>query len=86
MLSAFEFLDHGCIESLRGNLGMTSPLTEHPFYVVIETSGSNAAHDEEKLTSYLESVMGSGLVTDGTIATDGTKIKVNLAGLTSLVK
>ncbi|XP_024070131.1 D-2-hydroxyglutarate dehydrogenase, mitochondrial isoform X2 [Terrapene carolina triunguis] len=47
-----------------------------PFYILIETSGSNSAHDEEKLTNFLEHVMASGLVTDGTVATEDKKIKM----------
>lgn len=50
-------------------------LAECPFYIVIETAGSNSAHDEEKLHNFLEEVMTSSLVTDGTVATEATKIK-----------
>lgn len=49
---------------------------ECPFYVVIETSGSDAAHDGEKLHNFLEQAMTSSLVTDGTVATEESKIKV----------
>lgn len=38
------------------------PHVQAPFYLVVETSGSNATHDEEKLQCFLEGVMGSGLV------------------------
>jgi len=56
--------------------GVSSPLeTEAPFYVLIETAGSNAAHDEEKLHSFLEETMSSGLVDDGTVASEPSKIK-----------
>lgn len=47
-----------------------------PFYIVIETSGSDAAHDGEKLHNFLEAAMTSSLVTDGTVATEESKIKV----------
>lgn len=33
-----------------------------PFYLVVETSGSDAAHDGEKLERFLEGTMGEGLV------------------------
>lgn len=52
------------------------PLPESPFYVLVETSGSRAEHDAEKLSGFLEQLLGSGLVTDGTLATDQRKIKV----------
>lgn len=54
----------------------SSPLPESPFYVLVETSGSRAEHDAEKLSGFLEHLLGSGLVTDGTLATDERKIKV----------
>lgn len=49
---------------------------ESPFYIIIETAGSNTAHDEEKLHIFLGKVMASSLVADGTVATEETKIKV----------
>lgn len=52
------------------------PLPESPFYVLVETSGSRAEHDAEKLSGFLEQLLGSGLVTDGTLATDQRKIQV----------
>nr|XP_055156204.1 D-2-hydroxyglutarate dehydrogenase, mitochondrial isoform X2 [Nyctereutes procyonoides] len=48
---------------------------ESPFYVLIETSGSRAEHDAEKLNDFLEQALRSGLVTDGTVATDQMKLK-----------
>uniref|UniRef100_A0A8C9JSK3 D-2-hydroxyglutarate dehydrogenase, mitochondrial n=1 Tax=Panthera tigris altaica TaxID=74533 RepID=A0A8C9JSK3_PANTA len=48
---------------------------QSPFYVLIETSGSRAGHDAEKLNDFLEQVLSSGLVTDGTVATDHLKVK-----------
>ncbi|NP_001074066.1 D-2-hydroxyglutarate dehydrogenase, mitochondrial precursor [Danio rerio] len=75
ILSAFEFLDASCMNLLEKHLKLTNPITECPFYIVIETAGSNATHDEEKLHQFLEEVMTSSLVTDGTVATEATKIK-----------
>lgn len=48
------------------------------FYIVIETSGSDATHDGEKLHNFLEEAMTSLLVTDGTVATEDSKIKVTV--------
>ncbi|CAI5738698.1 unnamed protein product [Peronospora destructor] len=45
-------------------------MDRHSYYVLIETSGSNSDHDMEKLNEYLEDVMGSGVVVDGTVAQD----------------
>jgi len=43
---------------------------EHPFYCLIETSGSNAEHDTEKLEKFLEDVMEKEIVSDGVVAQD----------------
>ncbi|XP_008048023.1 D-2-hydroxyglutarate dehydrogenase, mitochondrial [Carlito syrichta] len=76
ILSAFEFMDAECMWLVRHHLHLTRPVQESPFYVLIETSGSSAGHDAEKLGNFLEHVLDSGLVTDGTLATDERKIKV----------
>nr|XP_004667859.1 D-2-hydroxyglutarate dehydrogenase, mitochondrial isoform X1 [Jaculus jaculus]XP_045004123.1 D-2-hydroxyglutarate dehydrogenase, mitochondrial isoform X1 [Jaculus jaculus] len=76
VLSAFEFMDAECMQLVRQHLHLASPVQESPFYVLIETSGSSAEHDAEKLGSFLEQVLGSGLVTDGTMATDQKKIQM----------
>jgi len=78
ILSAFEFIDSEAMSSVMTHLGVSNPITSSSFYVLIETSGSNATHDEQKLEAFLDSVTSSGLVTDGTIATAPSKIKVGL--------
>ncbi|GCB79001.1 hypothetical protein scyTo_0017818 [Scyliorhinus torazame] len=75
ILSAFEFLDHSCRAVVCEHLKLRNPLQESPFYILIETSGSNSDHDQEKLNHFLEKVMSCGLVTDGTMATEENKIK-----------
>lgn len=75
VLSAFEFLDSQSMTVAKENLKMNSPIEDFPFYVLIETSGSNGKHDEEKLNQFLENVMSSGLVQDGTVTTELTKIQ-----------
>ena len=46
-------------------------------YCLIEVAGSNAAHNEEKLNSFLECIMAKSLVVDGTIAQDIKQSKVS---------
>ncbi|XP_033894108.1 D-2-hydroxyglutarate dehydrogenase, mitochondrial isoform X1 [Acipenser ruthenus] len=75
VLSAFEFLDSACMKLVQDHLKLTNPIKESPFYILIETSGSSAAHDEEKLHRFLQEVMTSSLVADGTVATEDSKIK-----------
>lgn len=74
ILSACEVMDHACMQVIVNQLGLSNPLSEHPFYMLIETSGSNASHDEEKLSSFLEGALEVGFVDDGTVATDVSKI------------
>ena len=44
--------------------------------MVIETHGSNEAHDEEKLSNFLSKLMESGTVIDGTVASDFAQMGV----------
>lgn len=75
IMSAYEFLDSECMRLLNAHLKLPNPISDCPFYIVIETSGSDAAHDGEKLHNFLDAVMTSSLVTDGTVATEESKIK-----------
>lgn len=48
---------------------LRDPLPDpYRFYLLIETSGSNAEHDQAKLEAFLESSMTEGLVQDGVVA------------------
>jgi (R)-2-hydroxyglutarate---pyruvate transhydrogenase len=77
ILSAVEFQDRTSLQYVVDHLpGARDPLdSEFPFYVLIETSGSNAEHDSEKLSAFLERVMEEGVVLDGTLAQDETQIR-----------
>ncbi|KPI34968.1 putative D-lactate dehydrogenase mitochondrial [Cyphellophora attinorum] len=76
ILSAFELMDGTSQDFVKKVTGNKHPLEgEYPFYCLIETSGSNAEHDQEKLEAFLEHVMGEEIVADGTLAQDDTQIK-----------
>nr|XP_027232605.1 D-2-hydroxyglutarate dehydrogenase, mitochondrial-like isoform X2 [Penaeus vannamei] len=75
ILSSCEFIDRSSLECVEENLKLKSPIEPHPYYMLIETSGSNGDHDEEKLNTFLEYVMTSGQVTDGTVATEPSRIQ-----------
>ncbi|KAF9336441.1 hypothetical protein BG006_008722 [Podila minutissima] len=78
ILSAFEFWDRASIDLVKEHLaaGANNPLqSAHDFYVLIETSGSNKDHDDEKLGSYLEGLMGDDIVQDGVVAQDTTQVR-----------
>ena len=44
---AFEFFDQSSAQTVHENLKLKTPISEHPFYVLVETSGSNVEHDTE---------------------------------------
>lgn len=81
IMSSFECVDEASIHVVdaaakKHGTNMQPPLEAvHPYQVLIETSGSNGEHDEEKLNSFLEMVMESGTVVDGVVAQDEGQIK-----------
>ena len=76
ILSAFELMDSYSQDIVHHVTKNGRPLeTEHPFYCLIETSGSNSDHDNEKLEKFLEYVMEKNIVSDGVVAQDATQVK-----------
>ncbi|TPX67412.1 hypothetical protein SpCBS45565_g03790 [Spizellomyces sp. 'palustris'] len=75
ILSAFEFFDHTCLDLVKHHIpNVREPFTtQTPFYVLIETNGSNKDHDDEKLAVFLEKLMTEGVVEDGALAQDSTQ-------------
>ncbi|XP_013188156.2 D-2-hydroxyglutarate dehydrogenase, mitochondrial [Amyelois transitella] len=75
ILSAFEMADNAAISNTSKNLNLPNPISDYPFYVLVETHGSNEAHDEEKLTKFLTKEMESGLILDGTVSSEPKKMQ-----------
>ncbi|KAN0061071.1 D-lactate ferricytochrome c oxidoreductase [Thecaphora frezii] len=78
ILSAFEFFDQQSFEVVQSHAtaGIRDPFeARHPFYVLIETSGSNKDHDDEKLQVLLEDLMENGVISDGVLAQDETQLQ-----------
>ncbi|CAO2647217.1 Nn.00g081390.m01.CDS01 [Neocucurbitaria sp. VM-36] len=76
ILSAFELMDGRTQKLVNKVTGKKMPLEgEHPFYCLIETSGSNADHDGEKLQTFLEHVLENEIVQDGVLAQDQTQVQ-----------
>jgi len=80
ILSAVEFADRAALDFVFTREGLRDPLTDqHPFYILIETSGMNEDHDGEKLHNFLEAAMhvadgeSDAVVTDGVVAQDATQ-------------
>ena len=47
----------------------------YPYYILVETHGSNATHDEEKMQTFLEASFEQELVVDGVLAQDLTQVE-----------
>ena len=59
ILSAYEFWDGSVkrfFKTIKGKLFSNEAM----FYVLIETGGSDAEHDQDKMTRFLEKVMNDG--------------------------
>ncbi|KAL0131152.1 hypothetical protein PUN28_002607 [Cardiocondyla obscurior] len=84
ILSSCEMMDRLSLDVSINNLGLKNPLTDnkngHEFYMLIETSGSHLAHDEEKLTSFVEKAINNNFIEDGTLTNEITKVN-NIWGL-----
>ncbi|XP_071053094.1 D-2-hydroxyglutarate dehydrogenase, mitochondrial isoform X2 [Onthophagus taurus] len=75
ILSSFELIDEKSLDVVSTYYGMKSPIGIYPFYILIETQGSNLAHDEEKMNLFLEKVMNEGIVLNGTVTNEDSKMK-----------
>ena len=71
VLSAVEFEDSTCMRLVLQHLdGAVYPLTvpSAPFYMVVETAGSNGEHDMAKLSSFIAASTAAGDILDATLA------------------
>jgi len=80
ILSSCEMMDRLSMDVSINNLGMKNPLTSyengHEFYMLIETSGSHLAHDDEKVSSFVEKAMNNDIIEDGTLTNETAKVNV----------
>lgn len=76
ILSSCELIDEASLGLATRHLKLKCPLGVYPFYMLIETHGSNNEHDEEKMNTFLESIMADGLVEDGTTTNEVSKMNV----------
>ncbi|WVR05081.1 hypothetical protein IAU60_002093 [Kwoniella sp. DSM 27419] len=78
ILSAFEMFDGASYEAVKAHSavkGVVPEASEGDFYCLVETGGSDATHDQEKLSSLFESLLSSSLILDGVLAQDTTQIR-----------
>lgn len=71
-------MDQCSVKVVEKNLGITCPIPDMPFYMLIETSGSNLNHDEEKLNSFLETCMNEEVILDGFATSEPSKMQVSI--------
>ncbi|CAG9833545.1 unnamed protein product [Diabrotica balteata] len=70
ILSAIEVMDSTTMQFISEKNQQTSPIGEYPFYLMVETSGSNEEHDQHKLNRFFEKILTKGLVLNGVVASD----------------
>ncbi|CAO3598351.1 unnamed protein product [Absidia cylindrospora] len=76
ILSAFEFWDIHSFQMFKKHFDHKEVMEkDYPFYILIETSGSNKDHDDQKLTTYLEQMMENGTAQDGVVAQDQQQMR-----------
>ncbi|KAL3281914.1 hypothetical protein HHI36_005118 [Cryptolaemus montrouzieri] len=75
ILSSCEAIDADSLAVTTEHLKLKSPLDKFPFYMLIETHGSDNTHDEEKLNRFLGKVMEDGSVLDGIATNEPSKMK-----------
>lgn len=76
ILSAFELMDQTSQTLVHRVTSRKPPLEgSHPFYALVETSGSNGEHDADKLEVFVDRVMSEEIAEDGVLAQDMTQAK-----------
>lgn len=75
ILSAVELLDASTMQFMYDNEKVESPIGKYPFYMLIETSGSDEEHDQDKLNKFLETALNGHFILNGTVASDPSKIQ-----------
>ncbi|XP_053948681.1 D-2-hydroxyglutarate dehydrogenase, mitochondrial-like [Anastrepha ludens] len=68
ILSACEMIDAPTLQADLDHFQLNPPISGYPFYMLLETSGSNVTHDLEKINKFVEIGMEKGEIIDGTIA------------------
>lgn len=64
------------MEMTKEHMKLSSPIGDYPFYVLVETSGSNEKHDQEKIDAFLNECLLQHFVLNGTVANEPSKQKV----------
>lgn len=86
ILSSCELMDLQSVGAAKENLKLSCPLSDAPFYMLLETSGSNGAHDEEKLNDFLTTCMDKNMIIDGLTLSEPSKMRVIISILLNNLK
>lgn len=76
ILSAVEVMDTPTMQLVNEHLNLRSPIGDYPFYLIIETSGSNEEHDLQKLNMFLDLSLVKHFVLNGTVTSEPSKCQV----------
>jgi len=76
ILSSCEVMDRSGLEAVEEYSNLRIPTKHCPFYMLIETSGSNSGHDEDKLSQFLENALEKNVILDGTQTSETARMKV----------
>lgn len=79
ILSSFELIDALSLDIVTGYYNLKSPVADYPFYILVETQGSNPVHDEDKMTKFLKKALENKIVEDGTVTNEDSKMKVTIS-------
>lgn len=74
-LSSFEVMDRESVRCVHENKGLSSPIGEHPFYILVELAGSDESILEDGLLKFVDGTMKQEWVSDGTMAQSTTHMK-----------
>ncbi|XP_030382519.1 D-2-hydroxyglutarate dehydrogenase, mitochondrial [Scaptodrosophila lebanonensis] len=76
ILSSCELIDERALNTALDQFKfLNSPISGYPFYMLIETLGSNSMHDEEKMNEFIQEGMSKGEIQDGTITAEPGKVQ-----------
>ncbi|XP_045462852.1 D-2-hydroxyglutarate dehydrogenase, mitochondrial-like [Harmonia axyridis] len=73
IISAVECMDHQTMELVEEHSELSSPIGPYPFYLIIETSGSESVHDQKKLEGYFNGCMDKHFILNGVVATSAAQ-------------
>lgn len=76
ILSALEVMDAATVEMVSEYTDLYSPIGEYPFYLLIETSGSDEKHDYEKMEKFVETALLQHFVLNGVVISEPSKKEV----------